>query len=100
MQKITNFLMFTGRAEEAMNFYISLFEGSQILDVKKHGPGSHGTEGSIMKATFSLNGQQFMCIDSPPVHAFTFTPSMSLYVNCQSEAEVEKLFNALSDGGS
>lgn len=99
-QKITTFLMFTGRADEAMAFYASLFPDSKILDVKRYGPGQPGPEGTVMHATFQLAGQQFMCIDSPPVHAFTFTPSMSLYVKCGSEAEIDALFAKLSEGGS
>jgi len=100
MQKIINFLMFTGQAEEAMNFYVSLFSDSEIVNVKRHEANGGGAEGSVLHATFSLNGQLFMCIDSPPVHAFTFTPSMSLYINCESDDEVEKLFKELSAGGS
>jgi predicted 3-demethylubiquinone-9 3-methyltransferase (glyoxalase superfamily) len=99
MQKITNFMMFTGRAEEAMNFYRSLFENSRILDIIRYGPGEAGKEGTVMHATFSLNGQEFMCIDSSIQHAFTFTPSMSLFVNCDSEAEIDRLFEKLSLGG-
>jgi len=99
MQKITNFLMFAGRAEEAMNFYISLFDNSKVEHIIRYKAGESGTEGTVMHAKFSLNGQQFMCIDSSVQHAFTFTPAMSLYVNCESEAEVDELFKALSDGG-
>ena len=100
MQKITNFLMFTGKAEEAMNFYISLFPNSEIVSIKRYGAGGPGAEGIVMHASFSLNGQVFMCIDSPPVHGFTFTPAMSLYINCESDGEIEKLFKELSNGGS
>jgi predicted 3-demethylubiquinone-9 3-methyltransferase (glyoxalase superfamily) len=99
MQKISNFLMFEGRAEEAMNFYISLFENSKAEHIIKYGPNQGGVEGSIMHAKFTLNGREFMCIDSTVKHQFTFTPAMSLYVDCNSEAEVDKLFSALSEGG-
>jgi len=99
MQKITTFLMFTGNAEIAMDFYTSLFSGSQILEIMRYGPGEDGVEGSVMHATFSLNGQEFMCIDSYVEHAFSFTPSMSLYVNCETEAEIDRLFERLSQGG-
>lgn len=99
MQKITTFLMFQGRAEEAMNFYTSLFEGSQILDITRYGPGEAGAEGSVVHATFLINGQEFMCIDSGIEHDFTFTPSMSLYVNCETEAEIDRLFEKLSQAG-
>ena len=99
MQKISNFLMFEGKAEEAMNFYISLFENSKVEHIIKCGPNQGGVEGSIMHAKFTLNGRAFMCIDSAVKHQFTFTPAMSLYVDCGSEAEVDKLFSALSEGG-
>ena len=99
MQKITTFLMFAGRAEEAMNFYTSLFEGSQILDITRYGADQAGAEGSVMQATFLLNGQEFMCIDSSIKHDFTFTPAISLYVNCETEAEIDRLYEKLSQAG-
>jgi predicted 3-demethylubiquinone-9 3-methyltransferase (glyoxalase superfamily) len=99
VQKITTFLMFTGRAEEAMSFYISLFEGSAIESISRYGENEGGAAGTVQHAVFSLNGQQLMCIDSPPVHSFTFTPSMSLHVKCATEAEIDKLYAALSEGG-
>ena len=99
MQKITTFLMFEGRAEEAMNFYKSLFNDSAITSITRYGPDEMGTEGSVMHATFALNGQTFMCIDSYVSHPFTFTPSMSLYVTCETEAEIDTLFARLSEGG-
>jgi predicted 3-demethylubiquinone-9 3-methyltransferase (glyoxalase superfamily) len=97
--QITTFLMFTGSAEEAMNFYMSLFDGSRIISMKRYGPNEAGKEGTVHRATFELNRQQFMCIDSPVPHAFTFTPAISLYITCQDEREIEKLFAALSDKG-
>jgi predicted 3-demethylubiquinone-9 3-methyltransferase (glyoxalase superfamily) len=96
---VTTFLMFEGKAEEAMNFYMSLFKDARVIDIKRYGPGEAGAEGSVMKATFSLNGRDFICIDSPAKHAFTFTPSISLFVESESEAEVDTLFARLSDGG-
>ncbi len=97
--KITPFLMFVGRAEEAMRFYVSLFEGSEVLSIQRYGPNESGAEGSVMHATFSLAGQPFMCIDSSVEHPFTFTPSISLYVTCESVEEVDRLFARLSEGG-
>jgi predicted 3-demethylubiquinone-9 3-methyltransferase (glyoxalase superfamily) len=99
MQKISNFLMFEGNADAAMNFYLSLFENSKVEHILKYGHNQGGVEGTIMHAIFTLNGQQFMCIDSSVKHQFSFTPAMSLYVDCGSEAEVDELFNALSAGG-
>lgn len=98
-QKITTFLMFEGSAEEAMTFYISLFENSEIIDITRYGPEGPGPEGSVIHATFSLNGQHFMAIDSFVQHDFTFTPAISLYVTCDTEAEIDDLYQKLSDGG-
>ncbi|SCW53504.1 Glyoxalase superfamily enzyme, possibly 3-demethylubiquinone-9 3-methyltransferase [Paenibacillus tianmuensis] len=98
-QKITTFFMFEGKAEEAMNFYITLFDRSEIVRMQHYGPNETGAEGTVAQALFSLNGQVFMCIDSSVKHNFTFTPSMSLYVTCDTEAEIERLFGRLSDGG-
>jgi len=99
-RKITTFLMFQGVAEEAMNFYVSLFGGSEIRRVERYGPGEQGAEGTVKQATFTLAGRDFMCIDSPVKHPFRFTPSMSLFVDCESEAELEAAFGRLSAGGS
>ncbi|MFZ5813893.1 MAG: VOC family protein [Bacillota bacterium] len=99
-QKIIPFLMFTGQAEEAMNYYRSLFDRSEILSIRRYGPNEDGVEGSVMHATFSLNGQIFMCIDSSIQHGFGFTPSLSLYVTCETEEEIDRLFGKLSDGGA
>jgi len=98
--KVRPFLMFEGKAEEAMKFYVSLIPGSEILEITRYGPGGPGPEGSVMKATFSVGGQTVMCIDSPAKHQFTFTPSFSLFVDCDSEVEVDRLSAALSEGGS
>ncbi|SHK09385.1 VOC family protein [Desulforamulus aeronauticus] len=97
--KITPFLMFTGKAEEAMNFYTSLFDQSEIIHITRYGPNEAGVEGSVLHATFSLKGQMFMCIDSSVKHAFTFTPATSLYVTCNTEEEVTRLFEQLSQDG-
>ena len=99
MQKFTTFLMFTGQAEAAMNLYTSLFKQSKILDITRYGANADGTEGTVQHATFTLNGQEFMCIDSLAVHDFTFTPSISLYVRCESEDEIDRVFAALAEGG-
>lgn len=98
-QKITPFLMFEGKAEEAINFYISVFENSRLVSMQRYGPGEAGAEGSVMKATVSLAGQMIACIDSPVKHGFTFTPSISLFVDCTDEREVDDLFGKLSEAG-
>lgn len=97
--KVTTLLMFTGQAEEAMKLYVSLFEGSKVLEVQRHGPNGSGKEGEILHATFSLAGTLYRCFDSLPVHPFTFTPSMSIFVECESEAELDHAFKTLSEGG-
>ena len=99
MQKITTFLMFTGQAEAAMTLYTSLFQRSEILNLTRYGANDMGAEGTIQHATFTLNGQEFMAIDSSAVHAFTFTPSISLYVRCENEEEIDRVFAALSVDG-
>lgn len=99
-QKITTFLMFEGNAEEAMTFYLSLFEDVEIISITRHGADGPGAEGSVQHASFSLAGQRFMCIDSPAKHEFTFTPSMSLFVQCADEAEIDRLYAALAEQGA
>jgi predicted 3-demethylubiquinone-9 3-methyltransferase (glyoxalase superfamily) len=98
-KSVSTFLMFTGRCEEAMTFYTSLISNSKIGHIERWGAGGPGKEGSVMRASFTLNGVDFMATDSPPMHAFTFTPSMSIFVECDSEAELDRAFAALSEGG-
>lgn len=98
--KIHPFLMFEGKAEEAMNFYISLFPGAEVLDIAHYGPGQHGAEGSVMKASFSLRGLTILCIDSIVKHGFTFTPAISLFVECESEDEIDRVTSALLADGN
>jgi predicted 3-demethylubiquinone-9 3-methyltransferase (glyoxalase superfamily) len=99
MQKVTTFLMFTGQAEAAMKLYTSLFKQSEILHITRYGVNEVGAEGTVQHATFTLNGQGFMCIDSYVQHEFTFTPSMSLYVRCTTEEEIDRVFATLAQGG-
>ncbi len=96
---VTPFLMFEGQAEEAMNFYVKVIPDSEILNVQRHGPEGPGPEGSIFVATFSLRGLPVMVSDSYISHDFTFTPSISLFVTCQSEEEVAEFSTALAEGG-
>lgn len=97
-RKVTTFLMFEGAAEEAMNFYVGLFPGAAVTRLERYGPGEPGPEGSVKRAAFTLGGQDFQCIDSPMKHAFTFTPSISLFVDCEGESEQEDLFGKPSAG--
>lgn len=96
MEKITPFLMFQdGQAEKAMNYYTSLIEDSEITSIVRYGANEAGAEGTVMNATFSLKGQQFMCIDSNMKHEFSFTPSFSIFVTCDSEEEINHLYEKL-----
>ena len=94
------FLMFEGRAEEAMSFYVSLFDDGRVLDIVRYDSGGPGIEGSVVKASFSIAGQTILCIDSPVKHAFSFTPSVSLFVDCESEEQLEGLVAALGEDGT
>ena len=98
-ERITPFLMFEGRAAEAIDFYLSVFPNSRIETIEEFGPDGPGAEGSVASAVVILNGQRLMAFDSPVRHAFTFTPSISLFVDCDSEEEIDRLFGALSEGG-
>lgn len=100
MEKMTPFLMFQeGNAEEAMNYYTSIFDDSEITSIVRYGANESGDEGTVMQATFSLNGQEFMCIDSNVKHAFTFTPAFSIFITCDSEEEINTLYQKLIEGG-
>jgi predicted 3-demethylubiquinone-9 3-methyltransferase (glyoxalase superfamily) len=98
-QKITTFLMFDGKAEEAMHYYVSVFDQAEIVSIQRYGANEAGAEGTVLHATFSLYGQVFMCIDSSMKHDFTFTPAISLYITCASEDEIDRLFEKLSQDG-
>lgn len=98
-QKITTFLMFSGKAEEAMKFYVSLFSDSKIVNITRYGKDGPGPEGTVLHATFTLNGQEFMAIDSPVKHDFGFTAAVSLYVKCGTPKEIDELYKKLSEGG-
>lgn len=98
--QITTFFMFEGKAEEAMNYYTSIFDNSEILSISRYGANEAGPEGTVLHATFSLNGQEFMCIDSFVKHDFSFTPSISLYVTCDTEEEIDRAFEKLSQDGN
>ena len=96
---ISTFLMFEGKAETAMNFYISLFDKSELISENRYDDSQSSMAGKIKYATFKLNGTYFMCSDSPVQHDFTFTPSISIFVECNSSDELERLFYALSEDG-
>jgi predicted 3-demethylubiquinone-9 3-methyltransferase (glyoxalase superfamily) len=98
MQKITPFLWFDGNAEEAVNLYVSLFKNSKILNVARYGEGSPGPAGSVMTVSFQLQGQDFMALNGGPM--FKFTEAVSFLVNCETQEEVDELWEKLSAGGA
>ena len=97
MQKITPFLWFDGQAEEAMNFYVSIFPNSKTGRVSRYGEEGPGEKGTVMSAEFELEGQEFMALNGGP--QFTFTPAISFFVSCETQNEVDTLWTRLSEGG-
>ena len=97
MQKITPFLWFDGKAEEAMNFYVSVFKNSKVVRVSRYGAAGPGPKGTVMSATFQLDGQDFFALNGGP--QFTFSPAISFFVNCETQQEVDELWEKLSAGG-
>ena len=97
MQKIVPFLWFDGKAEEAMNFYVSIFKNAQVKNVTRYGEAGPGPKGSVMSATFQLEGQDFYALNGGPM--FKFSPAISLFVNCETQEEVDTLWAKLSAGG-
>jgi len=97
MQTITPFLWFDDRAEEAMNFYVSIFKNARTLGITRCGEKGPGPKGTVMSATFELDGQAFMALNGGPM--FTFSPAISFFVNCNTQEEVDDLWDRLSDGG-
>jgi predicted 3-demethylubiquinone-9 3-methyltransferase (glyoxalase superfamily) len=98
MQKITPFLWFDNNAEEAVNFYVSMFKDSKILSVARYGDAGPGPKGTLMTANFLLNGQEFVALNGGP--HFKFTEAISFAVNCETQAEVDDFWEKLSAGGS
>lgn len=98
--QIATFLTFQeNNAEEAMNFYITLFKNSKVTEIQRYGKEGPGKEGTVMVATFELNGSKFACSDSYIKHAWTFTPGVSVWVDCKTNNELENLFAKLSENG-
>ena len=102
MQTVTPFLWFDGKAEEAMNFYVSICSGvwgknSKTGRVTRYGEAGPGPKGTVMSATFQLNGQEFFALNGGP--QFTFSPAISFFVNCETQEEVDTLWEKLSAGG-
>ena len=97
MQKITPFLWFDGNAEEAANFYISIFKNSKMGKISRYGDAGPGPKGSVMSVTFQIEGQEFFALNGGP--QFKFTPAISFFVNCETQQEVDDLWAKLSAGG-
>ena len=97
MQKITPFLWFDGKAEEAANFYVSVFKNSKIVSVTRYGEAGPGPKGTVMIVKFQLGGEEFLALNGGP--QFTFSPAVSLVANCETQAEVDELWEKLSAGG-
>ncbi len=97
MQKITPFLWYDGKAEEAVNFYVSIFKNSKVVSMARYGDAGPGPKGSVMTAAFQLEGQDFVALNGGP--QYKFTPAISLVVNCETQEEVDNLWEKLSAGG-
>jgi len=97
MQKIVPFLWFEDKAEEAMNFYVSVFKNSRVVRVSRYGDAGPGAKGTVMSATFQIEGQDFFALNGGPL--FSFTPAISFFVNCETQQEVDELWEKLSEGG-
>jgi len=100
MKSMTPFLMFEGRAEEAMNYYMEIFEDAEIRYVNKYGEDSPEMEGKIMQGVIRIHDQLLMMMDSNVLHEFTFTPSMSFFIECRSMMEIENYYRKLKKKGA
>ena len=99
MQKITPFLWFDHQAEEAMQFYTSIFKNSKAGAIARYGDAGPGPKGSVMTATFELEGQPFLALNGGPNPDFKFTPAISFVVNCDTQQEIDMYWEKLSQGG-
>ena len=97
MQKITPFLWFDGQAEEAMNFYVSIFKNSKAGTITRCGAHGPGPKGSVLTASFQLDGLEFIALNGGPM--FKFTEAISFFVHCETQQEVDELWGKLSAGG-
>ncbi len=96
-QKITPFLWFDNNAEEAMDFYVSIFENAEVLSISRYGDAGPGPDGSVMVASFRLAGQEFLALNGGP--QYTFTEAVSFLIDCTSQEEVDYYWDKLSEGG-
>ena len=98
MQKITPFLWFDGNAEEAVNFYVSIFKNSKVLSIARYGEAGPGPKGTVMTASFQLDGQEFVALNGGP--QFKFTEAISFWVRCETQGEIDEMWEKLSVGGA
>jgi predicted 3-demethylubiquinone-9 3-methyltransferase (glyoxalase superfamily) len=98
MQKVTPFVWFDGNAEEALNFYVSLFKNSKIVNVSRNEGGGFGPQGALFSATLQIDGQEFMVLNAVG-RPSQFTEAISLFVNCEDQQEVDELWSKLTEGG-
>jgi len=97
MQRITPFLWFNDQAEEAANFYVSIFKNSKVVRISRNREGGPGPKGSVMSTTFQLDGQEFYALNGGPM--FTFTPAISFFIHCETQEEIDDFWEKLSAGG-
>jgi predicted 3-demethylubiquinone-9 3-methyltransferase (glyoxalase superfamily) len=97
--QVTPFLMFEGDAEAALSFYVDLFPDARLIEIERNGAEGPGKEGKVARASISIAGQTLRFFDSPVPHQFGFTPAISMFVDCDDEAQQDRLWSALSAGG-
>ncbi len=97
MQKITPFLWFDNQAEEAMNFYISVFKNSKVVSAVRYGKAGPGPEGTVMTARFQIEGQEFVALNGGP--QFKFSEAISFVINCENQEEIDYYWGKLSESG-
>jgi|SRR4051794_18616297 predicted 3-demethylubiquinone-9 3-methyltransferase (glyoxalase superfamily) len=97
MQKVTPFLWFDGKAQEAANFYVSTFKNARIVSPTRNGASDARPEGAVMSVTFEIDGREFIAFNGGP--HFAFSPAISLFVRCETQGEVDELWEKLSEGG-
>ena len=100
-QELRTFLTFQdGAATAALDLYRDVFDDFELVEIDHYGPGEVGPEGTVKVATFRLAGSDFSCADSPVSHAWGFTPAVSLWIDCDDDAELQRLFDRLSEEGT
>jgi len=99
MQKITPFLWFQDNGEEAIAFYASVFKNAKITRTTRYGDEVPGPKGKVMSATLEIEGQEFMVLNGGPVEGFTFSPAISFFVRCETQSEIDELWDKLTEGG-